>query len=96
MLSLPRPAAARPQPNTTTEFFRVSVAAVLLLPSSFSSKQDYKQDVEALVELIHTNAGLDLDHKLTHCPLSCRSRERFEIRVDSRATSLSLCTVPCL
>jgi len=88
MSSLPRPAAAGPQPNTAREFFRVSVAAILLLLSSFSSRQDYKQDVEALVVFIHTNAALDLNHK---CPLTCRSRERFEIRVDSQSTSLNLC-----
>jgi 3-oxoacyl-ACP reductase-like protein len=41
----------------------------LLLLSSFSSRQDYKQDVEALVELIHTNAGFDSDHKLHTVPL---------------------------
>lgn len=69
MLSLPRPAAARLQPNTTREFFRVSVAAVLLLLPPFSSRQDYEQDVEVLVEFIHTNAGLDFDHKFHTVPL---------------------------
>ena len=64
MSSLPRPAAARTQPNTTGEFFKVPVAAVLLLLLSFSSRQDYKQIVEALTDFIHTNAGLDFDHKL--------------------------------
>ena len=73
MSSLPRysHAAARPQTNTTrdSEFFWVSVAAVLLLLSSFPSREDYKQDVEALVEFIHTNAGLDFDDKLHRVPL---------------------------
>jgi hypothetical protein len=69
MSSLRRPAATGPQPNTTREFFRISVAAVLLSLSSFSSRQDYNQDVEALVDFIHPNAGLDFDHKLHSVPL---------------------------
>jgi hypothetical protein len=64
MSSFSRPSAARSQPNTTREFFRVSVAAVLLLLSSFSSR-----DVEALADFTHTNAGLDFDHKFHSAPL---------------------------
>ena len=52
------------QPNPTRKIFRVSVTALLLLLSSFSSRQDYRQNFEALVDFIHTNAGLDFDHKL--------------------------------
>ena len=66
MSSLPRPAAVR-QSNTTGEIFRVLSAAVLLL-LSFSSRQDYKQDVEVLVDFTHTNSGLYLDYKLHSIP----------------------------
>jgi 3-oxoacyl-ACP reductase-like protein len=56
-------------PEYDQGIFRVLVAAaVLLLLSSFSSRQDYKQDIEPLVDFIYTDAGLDFDYNL-QCPL---------------------------
>jgi hypothetical protein len=43
----------------------VSVAALLLLLLSFSYGQDYKQNIEALVDFIHITSGLDFDHNST-------------------------------
>lgn len=94
MSSLPRPAAASPKSNTTGELFRV-LDSVLTAYFFFSLWQDYKQDVEALIDFIHANAvsGLDLDRNLHNISLVA---EWFEIRVHSQATSPSLCNISSL